>query len=189
MIRLERVTDMERLGCFSRLCVEAFPVDERRPEAEYAGLLANPRYCLEMILDGNSCVGFFSSWDLTDFTYIEHFAVEHTCRGQGLGSAALRAFVAEHTGTVILEVEPPRAGVDAVRRIAFYERLGFLYNPVHHVQPPYAPGLQPVLLHLMSFPDPVTDYAAVRRELYAHVYAFLRLPCKQGAHGACPLVR
>ncbi|WP_300675383.1 GNAT family N-acetyltransferase [Desulfoluna sp.] len=176
MIRLERVTDIERLGCFSRLCVEAFPVDERRPEAEYAGLLADPRYCLEMSLDENRCVGFFSSWDLTGFTYIEHFAVEHTCRGQGVGSAALRAFVAEHAGTVILEVEPPRVSVDAVRRIAFYERLGFLYNPVHHVQPPYAQGLQPVVLHLMSFPDPVTDYAAVRHELYTHVYDLSEAP-------------
>ena len=176
MIRLERVTDMERLGWFSRLCVEAFPVDERRPEDEYAGLLANPRYCLEMSLEENRCVGFFSSWNLTGFTYIEHFAVEHTYRGHGVGSAALKAFVAKHSGTVILEVEPPQMGVNAVRRIAFYKRLGFLYNPVHHVQPPYAQGLQPVRLHLMSFPNPVTDYTAVRRELYSQVYGISEDP-------------
>lgn len=151
-------------------------MDERRPEDEYAGLLVDPRYCLEMSLDGNSCVVFFSSWDLTGFTYIEHFAVERTCRGQGVGSAALQAFVAEHPGTVILEVEPPWTGVDAVRRIAFYKRLGFLYNPVHHVQPPYALGLEPVVLHLMSFPEPVTDYASVRRELYTHVYGVSEVP-------------
>lgn len=171
MIRLERVRNEERLGWFLRLCEVAFPVDERRPEAEYAGLLADPRYCLEMIVEEEQPLGFFSSWDLTGFTYIEHFAVEAGCRGRGVGGAALRSFVAAHEGPVILEVEPPGTGADAVRRIAFYERQGFRYNPVRHVQPPYAPGLRPVVLHLMSWPDPVTDYACVRRELYEHVYS------------------
>jgi hypothetical protein len=61
----------------------------------------------------------------------------------------------------------------AVRRLAFYARLGFVENPVDYMQPSYGPGKPRVRMRLLSFPRGLSDAEAsstivlLEREVYA----------------------
>lgn len=97
-------------------------------------------------------VGFITYWTLDGFNYIEHLAIDETCRRRGYGASLVR-HVASLGRPLLLEVEPP---VDAVtiNRVSFYQRLGLtLREDVEYVQPPYGPGMPPVPLRLMTSPS------------------------------------
>ena len=170
MLELESVCREPELELIRPLYLAAFPLAERRPFETYARLLNDPAYGLDILRADGAPIGVFSYWRLDGFTFIEHFAVEAQQRGQGLGSAALQAFIASHSGQIVLEVEPANSSALARRRIAFYERQGFVLSQVEYVQPPYLADGAAVSLKLMSYPAALADYAAVRAELYRRVY-------------------
>lgn len=172
MINFQRIPpdDFRSLTFIRAVYETSFPEAERRPVSEYSSLHSTPNYKLEILRLNDRPAGFFSSWRLEAFTFIEHFAISEPFRGQGIGSDALSTFIAHHAEPIILEVEPPATGEKAKRRIGFYQRLGFHFNAVAHIQPPYIPEGSPVKLNLMSYPAPVYDYEPVREALYRQVY-------------------
>lgn len=136
---LTRKIDSDLLSRLMRLYEDAFPPEERRPVEQM--LPSDPEFKLYAIGEH----GLLTAWEFPEVTYIEHFAVFPESRGQGIGSKAL----AELKGSVILEVEPHEAGIEAAKRIAFYERNGFRLLDRDYVQPSYGHGLPPVALKLM----------------------------------------
>jgi len=149
----------------------SFPKDEHRPREEQLALLSDGRYSLITYGRENKAEAFIALWDLSDFYFIEHFAVAPELRGCGGGSAILDELLSSLDRPVFLEAEPPEDDI-AVRRIGFYRRHGFHYCDRDYIQPPISKGRAAIPLRLMSYPSPLSekDFSFVRDTLYREVY-------------------
>lgn len=156
------------LSAAETLYISSFPPEERRPWCEICSNAGS--LMLFGLFVGDVQAGFVTLWDFDDFVYIEHFAVDSSRRGTGIGAGALEAVKAFAGKPLLLEVEPPEhPDVMARRRIAFYERCGFSMLDYDYIQPPYGAGLPSVPLRLMCT-DSRLDAAAAAAELHCKVY-------------------
>lgn len=154
------------------LYMESFPPEERRPWEQIASArddAAGPH--LLMIADSASdFAGFITMWRFPEFIYVEHFAIEPSRRGSGIGGEAISLLISRETLPVVLEVERPDPQIPMTkRRIRFYARYGFKILPFNYIQPPYEPGLPEVPLMLMSTQpalDPLDVSIILHREVY-----------------------
>lgn len=150
----------------------SFPENERRSKSAQRALFDDARYKVTAKRDERGkIVAFMAYWKLDDVTYLEHFAVDRELRGAGLGGAFLDELTAGLNGPVVLEAEPPETEI-AARRIAFYERHGFVLNDYDYIQPPLGKNRRPVPLKVMSFASPLgrEQFDDVRRKIYSAVY-------------------
>ncbi len=153
----------------------SFPTSERRTYSGHLSEFDNAEFH-SICYVPNELKAVLNYWDFGEFVYAEHFAVAPELRGQGTGSALmgeLRAVVGNRT--LVLEAEPPSDSSIAARRIAFYERLGFMLNEYEYIQPPLIEGEGPIPLVIMSAPDKLTEseYIKIRDRLYKDVYKIL----------------
>ena len=81
-----------------------------------------------------------------------HFARPARCQ---YGQPGIGGFLPE-AGRIVLEIDPPETEI-AVRRLRFYERLGFVRNDYHYVHPSFQRPYEPHQLVLMSYPKAMTD--------------------------------
>ncbi|MCF0120748.1 MAG: GNAT family N-acetyltransferase [Oscillospiraceae bacterium] len=139
-----------------KIMAASFPPDERRPYEEEKRKLGRENCRVFVERADGIVVGFMVTWLLDDFSYLEHFAVDESRRGGGIGARMLSELLEILPKPVLLEVDPPETDT-ARRRIAFYERFGFRLNDRLWHQPPLAPGQGPVELRIMTVPDPVSD--------------------------------
>ena len=149
----------ENAGRFISLYELSFPVDERRlyesPEHFLAFLKSREgKFCAYEIMDGGSFAGFITSWEFEGYVYVEHFAVDGSMRGSGIGSEAFSLLLekaAQKGKPLILEVEMPEDELSR-RRIGFYERLGGkLRTDFEYVQPPYRKDSSPLPMRIMTW--------------------------------------
>lgn len=154
-----------------RLYMQAFPPAERRDGI--SACLSDPRFALEAIAAGGGFLGFVTTWSLDGFAFLEHVATVPSARGSGVGRAALLQVLARHQ-LVVAEAEPADEGPMAVRRLAFYAKLGFAVNAVDYLQPSYGPGKPRVPMRLLSSPRLLRDgeHALVVAQLEREVYIF-----------------
>lgn len=152
---------------------QSFPADELRPYGEQRALLSDSEYCLYGLRDAEDgrIVSVLAVREYGELSYIEHFATDPALRGRGIGGRLLDEYLARRRGTVFLEAEPPSDDVTQ-RRIAFYERHGFVLNPYPYVQPSISAGRSPIPLRIMTHGRPVgeEEYEALRETLYRRVY-------------------
>lgn len=145
-------TDMS-LSQVEQLYESAFPADERRDFSDFVALLAtdNTPFAVIGAFDGDTLLAFLSYWQLDcKVVYGEHFAVIPQMRGQGLGRTMLTHFLDNVSSDMVLEVEPPIEPI-AVRRVKFYETLGFKFHgDFSYTQPPYGPGKSELPMKLMT---------------------------------------
>lgn len=125
------------------------------------------------MVDEGSFIGMITIWSLQQFEFIEHFATQKFLQSKGYGTPILKQVTQKELSKIIVEVEEP-FGETALRRIAFYERLGFRLCHFAYFQPPYAADKSAVKLRLMSFPDGLSpvDFNLVKASLYRVVYNF-----------------
>jgi len=150
----------------------SFPSDEHRPYGEQKKLQEIPAYRLYGYRDESGVLrGFMAVWCWEELWFLEHFAVDGACRGQGLGSRMVQELIGLSPRGLCLEAEPPETDL-AVRRIGFYERSGFRLHPYPYTQPPISEGKNPVPLQIMTCKLPVTPemFAQIRDLLYGRVY-------------------
>lgn len=167
MIRLIQETSAD--DRIKALYEEAFPLQERRPWPLQKQLIAAGRIHILRITKEDRFAGFVFFWKLPAFSFIEHFAVDPASRGGGTGTQVMKE-METLLGTIILEVEPPDTE-QAIRRIHFYERLGYHTFPEPYQQPSYYPPHPPLDLRLMHKNLPATaNFAFVRDQLYELVY-------------------
>lgn len=168
-----------------QLYLDSFPAEERRPWSEIIRPEQNygPRlYGVEW--QGKIC-GLITLWTLSlsdasanmgryhTAVYIEHFAIDPSRRGGGVGSKVLSAVKKLENQPIVFEIERDGEpdGME-VRRRRFYERNGFVCLDYNYIQPSYAPGLPEVPLTLMSDKadiDPAAVDAALRKFVYKAV--------------------
>ncbi len=149
---------------------QAFPHEERRNLPAQQLLLNNGALRLGLLENDEVYAGFVFYWQLTDFVFIEHFAIAPEMRGNGIGSGVMRLMEQEYP-RIVLEVEPPHAD-DAVRRIKFYEGLGFKAYAYPYLQPPYQAGGAPLNMLLMQkgMPPEEHTFTKINSEIYLEVY-------------------
>lgn len=133
----------------------AFPYEERRDFSDQKECLEKPHFNFFEIVDGEAPVGFVSPWDFDDFIYIEHLAIDEDKRSGGYGTKTIEAIKELYKKPIILEAEAPETE-QQIKRIRFYERLGFKVNSFYYEQPSYHGG-EGVPLMILSFPALLTE--------------------------------
>lgn len=154
------------------LMEKAFPPTERRTKAGQRALFHHSGYSYRILQDeGKNFLGFLAVWDLGEFRFVEHFAVNEAARGKGIGGKALQMWMQEADTPVILEVEPPETET-ARRRIGFYQRLGLHLNDFPYTQPSMQEGQPPIPLQIMSWPETIKEEAfrPWQERIYQAVY-------------------
>lgn len=168
-IKLRELIDESELQQAREIYLDAFPPAEQRSWESITGGCGG-RLHLNGIFAGQQLVGMITTWDFEHFIYIEHFVINPTLRSYGLGSKALKVLQQTvENRPLLLEVEPEHISEEAVRRIKFYDRLGFKIISRSYVQPPYDTYLPPVHLWLMST-DGSTDADEASLLLHTQVY-------------------
>ena len=150
----------------------SFPESERRSREGQRKLFADPRYKVAAQSDERGRLeAFLAYWQLEKVTFLEHFAVAADLRGAGLGGRFLDELLTALKKPVLLEAEPPETDI-AARRIAFYERHGFVLNGYDYIQPPLGEGRDSIPLKVMTYGEGLTpeSFNAIRAEIYAAVY-------------------
>ena len=137
----------------------SYPACERWDAAGYDPAFDDPAFEADVIRRGEEFIGLLFHWKGNGFHYIEHLAISPRLRGQNMGSQALAAFCEGRR--VILEIDPPEDEI-SIRRLHFYERLGFVANPHDYIHPSFRRPFHPHRLVLMSRPEPLTDDEAHR---------------------------
>ena len=168
---IQITTSSEATDDLKSIYEEAFPSDERRDWDEVFKFLRKPEYKLFSFISQQIKVGLLISWQLQDFTFIEHFAIEKTARNKGVGTDVIRNFLSKTSGYVILEIEEAKNEANQ-QRISFYERLGFSVFPGKYEQPAYSVRKNSVKMMIMSYPNIISnkEFSQIRTELYRSVY-------------------
>lgn len=167
-MQLERITrDSLLFDGVKQIYESSFPPEEKR---ELNQLLFDKKNYSLLAAVEDQVVGFISVWDLGDFVFIEHCAVRKELRVQGVETQVLAEFLNSHK-FVILEVEIPKTEEQYIRT-KFYEKIGFKLNLYSYLQPSYGPGKPVVHLHLMSYPEALSerDFEAIRKKIHKTVY-------------------
>lgn len=149
---------------------DAFPEEERRPWNQQLMLTASGKLQLLRIENDDRFAGFIFFWRLPDFSFIEHFAIHPGARGGGAGTQVMLQMEAE-LGGIVLEVEPP-VTEQAIRRIGFYERLGYQAFTEPYYQPSYYSRYPPLELRLMQkgLSPGIATFQTVKEALYKYAY-------------------
>jgi ribosomal protein S18 acetylase RimI-like enzyme len=154
-----------------RLMQISFPPAEFRTYDEELALFNRSNYKVLVIEVDGVIQAFIAEWILKDIHFIEQFAVSPDVRGQGLGTEIMREYLNQIKTSVVIEVEAHDTLI-AKRRIAFYERLGFVLSDIGYTQPLLHKNSTNVMLRLMHYPAGISDktlYEA-KREIFQTVY-------------------
>ena len=150
--------------------IAAFPYEERRDYIDQKECLIKSKFNFLEILDGNDAVGFIALWVFDKFIYIEHIAIDENKRSGGYGTKSIELVKETYKKNIILEAESPITE-QQIKRIKFYERLGFKVNGYDYMQPSYHGG-EGVPLMILSFPEFINEdefkefLTETRREVY-----------------------
>lgn len=150
---------------------KTFPLNELQPDQRQLENLKRTDLFGKALRQNDQIVALLLGYQQPDYLFLEYFAVSETLRGQGLGGRFLQAVLKQTQVPVILEVEPPETEISA-RRIAFYERLGFVLNPQDYQMPDLGGGHGCLKLHLMSYPEAIDPafFSALQADIYRHIY-------------------
>ncbi len=155
------------------LMESSFVSDERREEEELRVLVdGGLLFSFNVVEVDGERAGLITTWNFGKFIYVEHFAVEPSLRGRGVGSRVLEELRGVSGLPVLLEVEPESVSEEACRRIRFYQRSGFETWTTPYIQPPYGRGKSavPMLLMANGIEETLENSQIVKALLYKHVY-------------------
>lgn len=174
MIQFQKITSVHDplFSTVYNLYCNAFPANERRTwEGLEFELTYQKQFFANAIFKEEKVVGLLHFWTFDQFYYIEHLAINPAFRGQNIGTEVMTFFKSKSTMPIVLEVELPNSAA-SVRRIAFYQKLGFTILNENYIQPPYEPGGTPVPMHLMTDEPAFAElyFDLIRETLYEKVY-------------------
>ena len=149
----------------------SFPPHEQREPLSQETILQDKEYHFALAYDDSIFVGMVLYWETEHFLYIEHLCILPEMRNRQYGKKIL-SLLTEKPKLCILEIDPPVDGISR-RRKGFYERCGFIENPLQHIHPPYHRGNEGHRLVIMSSPRQVlqSEYTAFSQYLQERVMA------------------
>ncbi len=145
-----------------------FPEDERRDWEKLTPLFSHPKVKIISVLHESQNIGYLILWELSTYTFVEHFEVFESFRSKNLGSHITEYLFQNHP-RIVLEIGPEHTGEDAARRYAFYQKNGFRLIDEMYVQPSYGKNKKPLDLWLLSNYSP-ENLKEIREEIYDVVY-------------------
>lgn len=159
MIKLSEA-DPQLLAQTWRLYEESFPVYEIRSRQAQM-LAAHDESSQSMILtdEREELMAILFYWLTGDMVYVEFLAVNPALRGQNIGTTVLEQLSSIYPDKlVMLEIDPPVDEV-SIRRLHFYQRLGFMETPYEYTHPSYRTGEEahPHQLTILSQGRRITD--------------------------------
>ena len=157
-----------------KIMEKSFPSIERRNYEDQKELFNHSMYKVIGYKDeeDNVCA-FLAYWNLEDFNFIEHFAVDDSLRGNGIGTMLFKNYLSNTDKQTILEVELPEDIISS-RRIKYYERLGMKLNDYDYLQPPLQKGNKLFPLKIMSYNKKLKydKFYEFRNKIYKNVYKY-----------------
>lgn len=135
---------------------ESFPKEEKRNFLQQQEIFLKQEYTLNIYIEENTLKGFLAYWTFPNFIFVEHLAIARDGQGQGLGKSILQDFIKVQQIPVILEIEHPLDEI-SIRRLQFYQRLGFIENEYEHFQPPFNKNDQPLSLRILSLYERISE--------------------------------
>ena len=165
------VANLEDFPRIYEIMNNSFPQSEMR---DYCGQLSqfdNHHYKVFVKKTNGRIIGFLAVWEFDDVDFIEHFAIDKDYRGNGIGAKMLNEYLTKATRAVFLEVEPPDDDV-SIRRIEFYERLGFHLNMFKYHQPALQKGQKSIPLKIMTYPMAVEEDFFLHHKKIVHEVAY-----------------
>lgn len=175
MLQKLTITDTLFLKKVKKIYENSFPLNERRAFEEVMDLLTDKRFYLFAVTFENEVVGMLSKWNFKTFIYIEHFAISAAFRGNGLGSFVLQKLIQEDSRQIVLEVELPEDEI-SLKRIKFYERIGFSICHESYIQPPYDKDKDkaalPMLIMARQDIHSIHEFRNIRKTLHQEVYGY-----------------
>lgn len=148
-MELQKITKQD-LDEFYEIYKTDFCYGERRSKGKLKDTLDEEKFSSNYICYDGAKVGYINFWDFDEFVYIEHIAIFSSMRGTGYGSKSLSEFIDLIKRNIILEVEPPEDEI-SIKRIHFYEKIGFVLNDYDYVQPSYHGKGKGLPMKLMTF--------------------------------------
>ena len=88
-MQLEKICSEDFAAIYKEM-EKNFILAERRDFAPAYELLQQEQYIMYHLVDNGEKVGFISLWQLTGFTYVEHFVVYEAYRNKGYGKALIK---------------------------------------------------------------------------------------------------
>lgn len=153
MLRFVNVTEEAFPTVYEKMKA-AFPYEERRDYIDQRECLKNNCFNFFELYDNTEAVGFVALWEYDEFVFLEHIAIDESKRSGGYGSKAIELLKETYKKPIILEAEAP-VTQQQIKRIAFYDRLGFKVNDFYYEQPSYHGG-EGVPLKILSYPKLLT---------------------------------
>jgi hypothetical protein len=145
-----------------------FPEDERRDSDKFIALFNHPKVKVISVLHEAKNIGYLIIWELSNYTFVEHFEVFQEFRSQKLGSY-ITGYLFENYPRIILEIEPEHLNDDAKRRYSFYLKNDFRLIDESYIQPSYGKDKKPLDLWLLANYSP-ENLEEVKDEIYDIVY-------------------
>ncbi len=168
---LEKI-EVRDFKSFFNLLEKSFPNIERRSREGQKEIFDDDLYKVYGVKDNiGNVVGFIATWEFDKFNFIEHFAVDASLRGNGMGTRLLKEYIQNSNKPIYLEVEYPNDDI-CIRRIDFYKRLGFNLNEFEYLQLPLQIGNELLPLKIMTYPSKVSNdkFIYFRKNVYEKVY-------------------
>lgn len=130
------------------LYLDSFPEIERRTLEEHFEILEDENFKMLCYVKDEVLISIVCFWTISSYTFLEHFAINSSLRGQAYGSKILQKFIDENEN-IVLEIEPI---IDEItqKRLNFYAKFGFLVNSHEHFQIPFRQGAEELKLLLLS---------------------------------------
>lgn len=152
---------------------EAFPPQEKRPWELHERLVAtHSAYSFQVALAAGEIIGIVVAWQLADHLYLDYLATNTASRNKGYGRTIMTALLETCKDMpVVLEVEIPDNEL-AVRRVGFYERLGFHLIDFPYFMPDFTNPEACFPMRLMTYPEPLSqsEAPALMEEIHREVY-------------------
>ncbi len=163
----------EEFDNFYKVLQDSFPIKEYRSYRQQKELLDHFLYDIEAYEDRGVIKGYITSWKFDTFNFVEHLVVLSEARGDGIGTKVLERARSKWEKPIYLEVELPEDPISR-RRIAFYERNGFVLNEYPYVQPPLTPGNPEIPLLIMTSHGKISekDFREFKRKMKGVVYLY-----------------
>ncbi len=120
----------KNIGRFEQINEEAFPLSERMPFSEIFAFASDTNTDVLGIYDGKTPIGFAVLLKNSECGYLYFFAIDHSIRSKGYGSAAIQKMLKSYSKLQLIldfEVIDAKAENNAqrIRRKNFYLRNGF----------------------------------------------------------------
>ena len=128
---------------------QSFPIFEQRLLDDQVNAMLRNEFSFTAIVEDEQVIAMIGYWTWDRYQYVEHLAVHRSMRGRQIGTRILND-LAKQGKTIILEIDPP---VDklSVRRLHFYESVGFKLNDYIHIHPPYRKAYHGHELKVLSY--------------------------------------